>query len=136
MKKNNTKINVTNCPEAFDYVVYMIVGSYFAKATCNRSKFQERKLFLHYKEEKLKSQLAMEDACISFVEQNLLTGIPAEFWNSEVEVRICKRNERQSFICFDGKNFSLVCHVELPKNHKAVFHAELFVNDKTQETVL
>lgn len=130
--KNNAKNNVKHSPEAFDYVVYMIVGSYFSKARCNRSKFQGHKLFLHYKEQKMKDQLAMEAACISFVEKQLLTGIPEEFWNSEVEVRICKRNEKQSFICFDGKNFSLVCHVDLPKNRKALFHAELFVNDKTQ----
>ena len=117
------KMNFTNNQVAFDYVLYMIVGSYFDKTTCDRAQLQEKKMFLQYKEQKLNNQFAMEDACIVFAEQELLPNIPEKFWEQQAEVRIRKRTEDGSLISFEGKDFRLICQVELSGKRKAEFTA-------------
>ena len=65
-------------------------------------------MFLYYMEQKKETQYAMEESCISFVENKLLSDLPKEIWNQKVEVRFLKKKEGgKTVICFKGKEFVL-----------------------------
>ena len=72
--------------KAMDYIIYMIVSSYFSKATCV-SHNMENKLFLYYKETSINTQLKFEEKCIKYVEGVLTKELP-NIWNSNVEVKL------------------------------------------------
>jgi hypothetical protein len=81
------KMKFTDSQTAFEYVIYMIVGSYFKKTKCS-NELLERKMRLQYCEQKLENQYSMEETCISYVEKTLLPVLPADFWNNEMQVRL------------------------------------------------
>ena len=102
MKMKNT--NNTNNQIAFDYAIYMIVGSYFAKTKCNNP-ILEKRMRLHYCEQKLDNQYRMEESCIRYVEKILLKKLPSQLWESEMQVSILPLPEGGSEIRFyDPKN--------------------------------
>ncbi len=92
---------------AFDYCVYMMLGSYFTKTTCS-TPMLEKKLYLHYLQQKKEQQYHMEDQVIRYVEQHLLRVLPQEIWREQVEVRL-NRNPQSGWteIRFIGKTFIL-----------------------------
>lgn len=101
MKMKNT--NNTNNQIAFDYAIYMIVGSYFAKAKCNNP-ILEKRMRLHYCEQKLDNQYRMEESCIRYVEKILLKELPNQLWESEMQVSILSLPEGGSEIRFCNPN--------------------------------
>ncbi len=76
--------------KALDYIMYMILASYFNKAVC-QSPLREKQLFLCYKDIKLDEQLKMEEACIRYIEK-FQKAVPESFWKQEVEVHFKGRN--------------------------------------------
>lgn len=86
------KMNFTNNQTAFEYAIYMMVGSYFDKAVCT-SNLQEKNMYLQYKEQKRESQYLMEDICLDYLEKNLINLVPSDFWNEKVGVRFVQHKE-------------------------------------------
>lgn len=80
------KMTFTNNQTAFEYAMYMMLGSYFNKTSC-KNPLQEKKMRVQYMEQKEKSQIDLENICIRFVEKELLPRLPKEFWEHDVEVR-------------------------------------------------
>ena len=70
--------------KALNYVMYMILGSYFTKAVC-KSPIREKQLLLYYKDLKPNDQVDMENLCIRYIEK-FKKAVPEEFWNQEMEV--------------------------------------------------
>lgn len=70
-----------------DYALYMMVSSYFKKATCT-TKRQEGRLYLQYKNAKDDKQVEDEEWCDLFVQMHLMDRIPQEFWDSNVEIAL------------------------------------------------
>lgn len=101
------KMNFTNNQIAFDYAIYMIVGSYFRKTTC-KNDLQEKRMRLHYCEQKVNNQYRMEDICISYVEKKLMKTLPKEIWDEEMEVHFIFEKSGSVRILFVGKNYSLL----------------------------
>lgn len=80
------KMNFTNNQAAFEYAMYMMLGSYFRKASC-KNKLMEKKLYVQYLEQKEKKQIELEDICLRFIHKELLSHLPETFWERDVEVR-------------------------------------------------
>ena len=87
------KMQLTDNQTAFEYAIYMIVGSYFNKTSC-KNVLQERKMRLQYCEQKLDKQYKMEDMCIAYVEQELRNKIPSRVWDEKVMTRLIVNKER------------------------------------------
>lgn len=83
------KMSFTDKNVAFDYAIYMIVGSCFDKTSCSNS-LLEKKMRLQYLEQKPDAQYRMEDICISFAENVLAEALPKEFWKREAKVSFRK----------------------------------------------
>lgn len=80
------KMNFTNNQKAFEYAMYMMLGSYFNKAFCKNT-LLEKKMYVQYLEQKEKKQIELEDVCLRFIEKELIPQLPKELWEHEVEVR-------------------------------------------------
>lgn len=81
-KIKNNKLNNEN----LEYTIYMMVGSYFEKASCTNP-FVEKRLRAQYWDMKEEKQLQLEDTVLSYVENQLLSELPEDFWNTRVRVR-------------------------------------------------
>ena len=81
------KFNIVDNQTAFEYVMYMMFGSYFHKAV-HKNQMLEKKMYVQYMEQKDKSQFQMEDICIRFIEKKLMKELPEGLWNQKVTVRI------------------------------------------------
>ena len=79
------KMNFTNNQTAFEYAMYMMLGSYFNKTTC-RNYLLEKKMRFLYWEQKEKKQIEMEKTCIRFVEKELIPQLPESIWKQNVAV--------------------------------------------------
>lgn len=103
----NENKNRIKTQKAMDYIVYMIVGSYFDGMECMNKKV-EKKLFLFYKDIRTKRQYAMEEKCIRYVEHYIMKDVPGAIWNENVKVYL-KQDEAllATTVCFKGKDFVL-----------------------------
>ena len=128
------KMNFTDNQTAFEYAIYMIVGSYFKKASC-ASSLQERSMRLQYCEQKQESQYRMEDVCISYVEQELLPKLPETFWNREMQVHFVRGcGGGISEIRFSSDNWILRIRGVYNGKHTELFHTVLVKNRKCKNT--
>lgn len=101
------KMKLTDNQTAFEYAVYMIVGSYFQSAGC-KSVLQEQRMRIQYWEQKLDTQYRMEDCCIRYVERQLLEQVPKDCWEQKVKVTFCTDSETgESEIRFEGDRYVL-----------------------------
>lgn len=104
------KMNLTNNQVAFEYAIYMMVGSYFKKAVC-KNKMLEKSMRIQFLEQKEKKQYEMEDRCIRFIEKKMLPSIPDKFWNEEKEVHFkASEDGKITHILFIGKSNVLEVH--------------------------
>lgn len=87
--------------KALDYIMYMILGSYFTKSVC-KSPIREKQLLLYYKDLKPTEQVDLENLCIRYVEK-FMKAVPEEFWEQEMEVH------------FDGR-FANIIRLQSDKN--------------------
>ncbi len=101
------KLNFTDNQTAFEYVVYMMVGSYFDKAVC-KNKLLEKKMYVQYIEQKERNQIQMEDICIRFIEKELMNHLPEQIWGQQVEVKFRPKDIKgQMDIQFHGPDYIL-----------------------------
>ncbi len=101
------KMNFTNNQTAFEYVIYMMLGSYFNKTNC-KNYLLEKKMRLMYWEQKEKRQIEMERICIRFVENELLPELPKYIWSQNVEVKFSPTKFKgYQDIEFRGEDFLL-----------------------------
>ena len=92
---------------AMEYIIYMMVGSYFKSAKCN-SKVLERRLLLHYREMGDKLQIERELKCINYVEGYLMKRVPERIWSEDVVVTMAPDAETgKMIVSFKGRNFTL-----------------------------
>lgn len=104
MRENNY---ITDNQVAFEYAIYMMVGSYFQKTVC-KTDWQEKKLYIHYKEQKESKQYIMEDVVIRYVEKELLEKLPKGIWKETMQVHLVGReNGTQTEIQFWGDKYLL-----------------------------
>lgn len=82
------KMNFTNNQTAFEYAMYMMLGSYFNKTSC-KNFLLEKKMRLLYWEQREKNQIELEKICIRFVEKELMPQLPEDIWQQDVEVKFC-----------------------------------------------
>lgn len=117
------KMNFTDNQTAFEYVMYMMFGSYFDKAVC-KNKWQEKKMFVQYLEQKEKKQIQMEDICIRFIERKLMSQLPKELWNQQVEVKIVPTKIKGlREIQFQGPEYTLrVCAIYKGKGNTTIHY--------------
>jgi len=77
MKMETTNSRRYNSQYSEAYIVYMIIGSYFADCVCS-NELEEKHLYLHYKEMPANRQLRDEKSVIDFFERHyrdLIVGI-------------------------------------------------------------
>lgn len=121
-----TKVNLTNNQTAFEYAIYMMVGSYFKKTVCNNS-LQEQKMRVQYMEQKIQNQYSLEDCCIRFVHKNLLHKCPKNLWNQEMQVHfIPNATTGKTEIRFTNEEYVLRL-VGTYAGKKSVIHHELWM---------
>ncbi len=86
------KEKTNDSQSAFEYAIYVIVGSYFKKTECI-SPMLEKTLKIKFLDQKQDKQASLEESCINFVEKKLMKVIPEEVWNGEAEIRLGIKNE-------------------------------------------
>ena len=88
---------------AMDYIVYMIIGSYFAEARA-KSPWRERGMRLKYCLLGQKRQYELEEKCDRYFDAVLSDRLPADFLDGKAEVSFCRpRDGRGSSVVFsDG----------------------------------
>lgn len=109
--------------KAMEYVVYMMVGSYFRKTECE-SRWMEDTLHIEYLETKEKTQDMMEKQCIYFVEKVLRKKLPKQVWNEKMEVRFVSFPDGSSEVRFQGAYYMLRVFVQY-KGKKTEFQHTL-----------
>lgn len=101
------KFNIVDKQAAFEYVLYMMLGSYFDKVACC-SPMYEKKMHMQYQQQKEESQIQMEDFCIRFVEKELMPQLPEDFWKQQMEVRFLPTNVKgMREVQFIGADYAL-----------------------------
>ena len=123
------KKNFINDQAALEYAIYMIVGSYFKKVTCEKAKFQEQKLFLRYQKQKRETQYYLEEQCIEYAEQVLLKDFSEDVWNQEMVVHFRRLPDNKNAICFEGAKGTLILSGERKGNKKIEFQNKLIKDD-------
>lgn len=119
------KMNFTDNQTAFEYALYMMLGSYFDKAVC-KNRLLEKKMYVQYLEQREKSQLQMENICIRFVEKKLFQELPEELWKQQVEVQIVSSDrEGVREIQFLGPKFSLRAKAIYRGKGNTIIHYEV-----------
>lgn len=88
------KMSFTDNQTAFEYAIYMMIGSYFAKASC-RNLLQEKNRLLQYHEQRRDNQYLMEDICIKYAEKFLRPSVTSRLWKEEVQVRFVQGHDDQ-----------------------------------------
>lgn len=91
MNTTTTIDKATNNQNAFNYAVYMMLGSYFKQMEAV-SECYVQKLYLYYVENKRERQYSFEDIAIRFAERVLQKQLPEEIWQERVQVSFFARD--------------------------------------------
>lgn len=116
------KMNLTNSQVAFDYALYMMATSAFAKTTC-KSTILEKNMLLQYKEQKLNTQYQLEELCFALLKKEVRK-FPKSLRRQEMTVHLRKKVGYPTEVLFvspryivsfygtyAGKRTKLVCRV-------------------------
>ena len=105
---NTTTIHnkFTGNQNAFNYAVYMMIGSYFREMEAI-SECYIQKLYLYYVENKKDRQYEFEDLAIDFAERVLRAELPAEIWQERVTVSFFVKGDK-NYVAFQGARYTLV----------------------------
>lgn len=76
---------------AFEYAIYVIIGSYFKKTSCI-SPLLEKTLKVKFLEQKQDKQASLEESVIGYAEKKLLKAVPAEVFKGEAKVQLGVKN--------------------------------------------
>ena len=101
MNTTTTIDKATNNQNAFNYAVYMMLGSYFKQMEAV-SECYVQKLYLYYVENKRERQYSFEDIAIRFVEREA-----APYDEQAVLVSFFARDGR-NYVAFQGARYTLV----------------------------
>ena len=112
MNTTTTIDKATNNQNAFNYAVYMMLGSYFKQMEAV-SECYVQKLYLYYVENKREHQYSFEDIAIRFVERVLQKQLPEEIWQERVLVSFFARDGR-NYVAFQGAPLHIGCAKRLP----------------------
>ena len=82
-----TKMNFISSQVAFEYCMYMMLGSYFGSTKC-LAPLQEKKLKLQYHLQKAESQYQMENICLKLIEEDLLSQLPMNRDELDMKVQL------------------------------------------------
>lgn len=96
----------TGNQNAFNYAVYMMIGSYFREMEAI-SECYIQKLYLYYVENKKDRQYDFEDLAIDFTERVLRAELPAEIWQERVTVSFFVKGDK-NYVAFQGARYTLV----------------------------
>jgi hypothetical protein len=88
------KEKTNDSQSAFEYAIYVIIGSYFKKTSCISPQL-EKTLKVKFLEQKQDKQTALEENCISYVEKKLLRSLPEQVWDGEAKVQLGIKNEER-----------------------------------------
>ena len=111
----NIKAKNTNAAQfQLEYVMYMMLSSYYKKAKCT-SKRSEERLYLYYMDMTKDKQYRLEENCIQCIEEEILPEIGkripelSDIVDMECEVRLANRGDHHilSFISPKG-SYSLI----------------------------
>lgn len=100
---NTTKNNKNQ--KAFNYAMYMMLGSYFDKMT-DASVFAVRTMYLYYVEQKAEKQYLLEDIVIRYAENVLLHTLPKDVWKESVKISFLEEGADE-IVVFAGDNYTL-----------------------------
>ena len=81
------KMNFISSQPAFEYCMYMMLGSYFRSTKC-LAPLQEKKLRFQYQSQKVENQYQMEDICLRLIKKNLLPKLPMNIGMKDMEVQL------------------------------------------------
>ena len=104
MNTTTTIDKATNNQNAFNYAVYMMLGSYFKQMEAV-SECYVQKLYLYYVENKRERQYSFEDIAIRFVERVLQKQLSEEIWQERVLVSFFARDGR-NYVAFQGARYT------------------------------
>ena len=96
----------TGNQNAFNYAVYLMIGSYFREMEAI-SECYTQKLYLYYVENKKDRQYEFEDLVIDFAERVLRAELPAEIWQERVTVSFFVKGDK-NYVAFQGARYTLV----------------------------
>lgn len=96
----------TGNQNAFNYAVYMMIGSCFREMEAI-SECYIQKLYLYYVENKKDRQYDFEDLAIDFAERVLRAELPAEIWQERVTVSFFVKDDK-NYVAFQGARYTLV----------------------------
>lgn len=96
----------TKCQKAFNYAMYMMLGSYFRGATVTSQCFLKT-MYLYYAEMGNEKQYAMEDIVIKFTEKILQKELPEDIWEGEVEI-VFRQDKQNTYVAFVGDKYTLI----------------------------
>lgn len=105
---NTQKIKRLN---AMEYIIYMMIGSYFKSAKCT-SKILEQRLFLYYKDMNEKTQIEKETKIINYAENILKKSVGEHIWEEDVLVNFGTGWSKGTQVSFEGKDWSLIIYVD------------------------
>ncbi|MBQ8983392.1 MAG: hypothetical protein IJ079_07360 [Lachnospiraceae bacterium] len=123
-KVNYNKNTQEDIQMALTYAMYMMLTSYFEHAEC-KTPLYEKKLYLRYMGQKVKDQYLLEDYCLQYLQNTLLSKYPKKFWNRKVEVRLTPN--------VDGKGDTILItdpHIEMKMTVE--YQARDKAKDKTE----
>lgn len=96
----------TKYQKAFNYAMYMMLGSYFRGATVTSQCFLKT-MYLYYAEMGNEKQYAMEDIVIKFTENILRKELPEDIWEGEVEI-VFRQDKQNTYVAFVGDKYTLI----------------------------
>ena len=127
------KMNFTNNQTAFEYAMYMMLGSYFNKTNC-KNYLLEKKMRLMYWEQREKNQIDMEKICIRYAEKELRPQLPERIWEQEVEVRFSPTKFKgYQDVEFHGTDFILRVRAIYRGKYDTVMEHEIWYKEKHTE---
>ena len=124
------KMKFTDNQAAFDYAIYMIASSYFAKTECS-NKMLENKLLFQYKEQSTDRQIKMEEICISYMNQ-LKKKLPKQLFRQEMKIHFRKEDKVPSKIYFMNKDY-IVCLQGIYMGKNSTIDCQLWTKKKLKE---
>lgn len=101
-KRDMTKMSLSNDQTAFEYALYMIASSYFEKPEC-KSVLLEKRMLIHYKEQKINKQYLFEYVCISYMD-DLEKKLPTWFFKKKMEIHLV-RKAGFTVVVFRNRNY-------------------------------
>lgn len=99
--------NISNVNSTTEYIIYMIMGSYFKKAVC-KSEIRLKQLMVSYGETKRDTQIKIEEKCISYIDNEIIGHVPEDIFNDMVEVHFRNNDTlKRQEVEFDGYDWKL-----------------------------